>query len=186
MIGKPQGYDDAVAMTAGDFPRLPAGGYVCKVINVKLGKSQNGNEMLILALDIAEGQYEDFFRKQYDRMLGFNKDAKWPCLYRQVTCGNSVGLFKGMVSAFEKSNPGFAVTFPFDESTLARKIVGGAFREEEYIRNDGKSAMSIRCFSLRPVEGITEIEPPAPKMLEQTQTAQTFGGQAISNEAIPF
>ena len=51
---KVQGYEEAQAMT-GEYERLNAGGYICKIISAKEEKSKSGKRMLVLALDIVEG-----------------------------------------------------------------------------------------------------------------------------------
>lgn len=189
MIYMPDGYSEAPAVIGGEFPKLPAGGYVCRVVKAQFGQSKSGLDMLTLAIDIADGGYKDYFRKAFDRAVTYRKDAKWPCQYYQLTGGESVGRFKGLVQSFEESNDGFIVAFPFDETLLSGKLIGGVFREEEYIsQRTGKSAMSIKCYSLQPVEGITEVPPPQPKMLEkpQDETGGAFGGQTLNDDAIPF
>lgn len=60
---KVQGYEEAQAIT-GEYERLNAGGYICKIISAKEEKSKSGKRMLVLALDIVEGDKKRFFQKQ--------------------------------------------------------------------------------------------------------------------------
>ena len=61
---KVQGYEEAQAIT-GEYERLNAGGYICKIVSAKEEKSKSGKRMLVLALDIIEGDKKDFFRNRF-------------------------------------------------------------------------------------------------------------------------
>ena len=76
MMDMINGFDNATAIMGGGSQQLPAGVYVGKVVNVKLGKSQKGDEMLTLAMDIAEGDHKDFYRKQFDRKAQYKKEGE--------------------------------------------------------------------------------------------------------------
>ena len=52
---KPEGYDEAQAMT-GESQALPAGLYVCKII-MAIETKRKGKSTLEIAYDIAEGEY---------------------------------------------------------------------------------------------------------------------------------
>ena len=76
-------------------------------------------------------------------------------------------------------NPGYK--WNWNEKSLEGKLFGGVFREEEYINRNGGLSTAVKLISIRPVEGITEIEPPAKKVLENNNNlAENFG------EEIPF
>lgn len=64
---KLQGYDEAQAIT-GEYERLEAGGYICKIKSAKEEKSKTGKKMLVLALDITEGEKKDFFKRDLMRI----------------------------------------------------------------------------------------------------------------------
>lgn len=178
MIKKPANWDSVEAIT-GNYKKLPAGGYVCSIVRAECTKSKNGKEMLKLAIDIAEGEYKDFYLNQYLQEQERNKEqAKWRGSYYQLTEGDSMGRFKGMLLNIEKSNPGYK--WNWNEKSLEGKLFGGVFREEEYINRNGGLSTAVKLISIRPVEGITDIEPPAKKVLENNNLAENFG------EEIPF
>lgn len=160
---KPQGYDQAAAIT-GDFQALPAGGYICKILKAEEVTSQTGRPMLVLLFDIAEGEYKDFFRAQYDRIKDSNPDAKWGGVYRQLTDGKSIGFFKGMVTSIEVSNTGYK--WNWDEKTLTGKLFGGVFGREQYESYNGDLKWSTKCQNIRSVEAIKKgVEIPEDKLL---------------------
>lgn len=178
MMNKPANWDSVEAIT-GEYKKLPAGGYVCSIVRAECTKSKNGKEMLKLAIDIAEGEYKDFYLNQYLQEQERNKEqAKWRGSYYQLTEGDSMGRFKGMLLNIEKSNPGYK--WNWNEKSLEGKLFGGVFREEEYINRNGGLSTAVKLISIRLVEGITDIEPPAKKVLENNNLAENFG------EEIPF
>lgn len=178
MMNKPANWDSVEAIT-GEYKKLPAGGYVCSIVRAECTKSKNGKEMLKLAIDIAEGEYKDFYLNQYLQEQERNKEqAKWRGSYYQLTEGDSMGRFKGMLLNIEKSNPGYK--WNWNEKSLEGKLFGGVFREEEYINRNGGLSTAVKLISIRSVEEITDIEPPAKKVLENNNLAENFG------EEIPF
>lgn len=149
---KPEGYESATAFT-GEFETLPAGGYVCRIIKATVEQTKESmKDVLIILFDIAEGEYKDFYKKQFDRKKADNPDAKWQGIYRQLTEGKSLSFFKGMITAIENSNPGYI--WDFDETKLKGKLFGGVFGQEEYKGNDGNIKLSTKCRIIRSVEQI--------------------------------
>ena len=73
MMNKPANWDSVEAIT-GEYKKLPAGGYVCSIVRAECTKSKNGKEMLKLAIDIAEGEYKDFYLNQYLQEQERNKE----------------------------------------------------------------------------------------------------------------
>lgn len=181
MITKPNDWDTVEAQD-GSFKRLPAGGYVCRILQATKSQSKNGNEMLVICFDIEGGEYNSYFSKMFEQnMVKDGANAKYPNggIFRQVTCGNSTGIFKGVIQNIEKSNQGYV--WNWDERTLVGKFFGGVFRDEEYISSrDGQVKTSVKCIAVRPVEGIENIAIPTPKKVEQTQST------AMNDVDIPF
>ena len=64
---EPKGYKDAQSYTDGF--KLPAGGYVIKIISAEGGQYSDGNEFLEIKFDIAEGEYRGFYQKQYENQM---------------------------------------------------------------------------------------------------------------------
>ena len=68
------GYKEAKATNFNGVERLPAGGYVLRVLDVK-EESYDWGDVVVLRFDIAEGEQKDFFYKQYKAMSDEYK--KW-------------------------------------------------------------------------------------------------------------
>ena len=188
-MNKPTGWEEAKAIT-GEFQSLPAGGYICQIVKAEVAISRKGAEMLKIAFDIADGEYLGYFRDRYENNAKQHDDAKWPAggVYYQLTGGDSVGRFKGLIATIEESNAGY--TWDWNEKSLTGKLFGGKFREEEYIgTNDGKIHSSVKCINILPAEGITEIPVPEKKTVDGANSAYGNGNTFstnVSSEEIPF
>ena len=186
---KPQGYDEAPAYT-GSFPQLPPGGYICKIKKAAMTTTKSGKEQMVLMIDVVDGYHKGFFQQAFDRNT--QSDKKWPNggQYRQLTEGNSLPFFKGMITAIEESNAGF--TFDFDEKKLAGKMVGCVVGREQYKKDNGELAFATKIMQIRSVEAIKAgVEPPEDKLLESQQTSSSagfgFGTEVVfDDDDVPF
>ena len=185
---KPPGFDEATAIKGGGFPQLPPGGYICRIVEAKEQQSKSKRNMMVIALDIAEGEYKDFYGKQFQRRRAENAEAKWPCLYYQMMEGDdyTMGRLKGMLIALEESNANFKVaSWDWDEKKLKKLLCCGVFREEEYLNHEGKVRTSVKCISILPKADLPTVKVPEKKTLEPSQ--QNNGGWGdIPDEDIPF
>ena len=167
-MNKPNGYDEAEAKVGGgDFPQPPAGGYVAKIVTAEIKKSARGNEMLVIGVDIADGEFKDHWTKLAEK---FDKPF-YPSIF-QLTEGDHVSYFKGLISAIEQSNSGFK--FNFNEQDLIGKRLGVNLREEEYLNKEKEVKTSLKvAYFTTAQEAKAGLPPLAPKKLkaEQTQTA---------------
>ena len=84
-------WNQTEAADMGGFKRLPAGGYVCRVEAVREDKSRQGNDEIVLRLDIVEGPYAGYFSRDYlHAAKRFGEQAFWKGTYTQVTVGKSL------------------------------------------------------------------------------------------------
>lgn len=124
------GYEDAKKRAAyKGSTKLPVGGYVAKIKEVRYEKGEEGkSDMIVLAYDIAEGEYKDFFKKQFDENT--NEDKKWKgrtSLYVPKDDGSesdqwTQNTFARWVNAFEQSNDGYI--WDWDEKKWKGKMIG--------------------------------------------------------------
>lgn len=71
MIKKPSNWESVQAFS--DRQKLPLGAYVCKVLNALVASTQHGGQMLQLSFDIADGEYKDFYKRDYNASTLQNK-----------------------------------------------------------------------------------------------------------------
>lgn len=129
------GYDDAKKQAqASGVGKLPAGGYVCRVIGVKYTKGEEGkSDFIEIQFEIAEGEYAGFFQKQYE--ANTNEDKKYKGRTK-IYVPNDDGSekdgwtkksFASWTNAFEESNEGYL--WDWDEKKWKGKLVGIIFGE---------------------------------------------------------
>lgn len=188
-MNKPVGYDNAEAMTYGDYEKLEPGGYVCKIVGAEICSSRSGNEMLKLDIDIAKGEHADYYQRRYENSMKYNATgAKWQGCYYQLTQDKkqddrNVSRLKGLLITIEKNNPGFK--WNWNELDLVGKLFGGVFGEEEYRNYNKQVRTSTKLVYIQDIEGIENAKIPAKKGLEGTKLAKSMGTE-IPDEEIPF
>ena len=183
---------------ASEFVPLPAGGYIVELKNAKVKeyKNQSGDafERFEIAIDIAEGEFKDYYANDFCNQT--NEDKKWKGvlrLYMPKEDGSeqdewTKSRFKSFIEAVEDSNPGFH--WDWDESKLRGKKIGCLFRLEEWEYN-GKTGKKAQPFKAVPVEKIKSgnFKIPKEKLLEKNAsapTAPTPEFRDIPDEDVPF
>ena len=114
--------------------QLPKGAYVIRILAAKVVTTKSGLNQLLTCIDIAEGEYKDHYKAQFDRNT--SEDKKWPndgtfrlTIPYQGCADYIVTNWDSFFADLEDSNGGFA--FSGDEKTLKGKIIGGKFHIEE-------------------------------------------------------
>jgi len=168
-MNKPNSWDTTEAMVIGDFKTITPGGHICKIKQAKVDETRSGKEILIIMFDVAEGEFKDFYTTQYDERKKTKSDTKYQGIYRQLTEGNSLKFFKGILKSIEESNNGYK--WAWDETTLKGKLFGGLFGQEEWQNNNGDIKLSTKCTQIRTVQAIKDgVEAPAIKRLNGGST----------------
>lgn len=166
MIMKPQGYDEAPAFT-GESVTLPAGLYVCEIIQATEVVSRNERKQLALLFDIAEGEHKGFYAAQFAAAKRMDENAKWKGVHKQTEDGTSLSFFKGLITSIEKSNPGYS--FPWgkkdNEKSLVGKKFGAVMRRDQFLTNDGRKAFATKIIQVRSVEGLKDAKVPEDHLL---------------------
>lgn len=193
MIRKPQNWENVQVMT--DRAKLPVGAYVCKVKQAKVQENAYGDQ-LVIAYDIAEGDYKEFYNRDFQQNP--NPEKKWRGVIRvwipkddnSEKDETTKRMFKGMVTAFEDSNPGYK--WNWDESTLANKMIGVIYRNEEWEYNgkSGWTAKPLRCMSAGKVRsGDFTIPQDKPLRGDAYDTGSAYSAPAmtpVQTDDLPF
>lgn len=148
------GYAEAKAYT--EQERLPVGGYVLQIIDVKY-QTNDWGDIILLSFDIAEGEHKGFFKENYNQQTG--EDKKWKGTYRLRVPKDdgseqdqwTMRRFKTIITAFEESNSNYH--WNWDEQTLKGKTIGALFNNKEYELN-GRHGFFTNCHSLIAAEKI--------------------------------
>ena len=165
---KIENWDNIEAKGMDDFKALPIGAYECKIINaVENHNEESGKTTLKVMVDIARGEYKDYFKKRYDSNTAI--DRKWDNNATKYLAfeGENTSFFKGFITTVENSNVGYK--WNWDESTLRDKKIVGVFQYEQYKKQDGTKALKVRLTKFRSLDKLGEIEvSDSVKMLDGT------------------
>ena len=173
---------------------LPAGGYVAKILNAKVEEYSWG-EVLVISFDIADGEYKDFFSKQYKENT--REDKKWKGNFRLTVPQESNQYFDSQkrtfgnaIWAIEESNPGYH--WDWNEAALKGKMVGVLFRNFEWEMDDGRSGWSTECCTFVSVEDVRtgNFKQPKDKPLKRKESYSSNQCSEMveidSTEDLPF
>lgn len=178
---------------------LPVGGYIVNIMGAKVA-TYDGNdggkfEKLEISIDIAEGDFKDFYANDYRSQQ--SEDKKWKGVLRQYLPKEdgtekdewTKSSLKALIGAIEDSNPGYH--WDWDETKLKGKKVGCIFRNEEWEYN-GKTGFKAQAFKFVSVEKIKtgNYRLPKDKLLNNsTATADTSSAsnfKDIPDDDLPF
>ena len=119
--------------------RMPAGGYVCRIVKAFESVNKYDEPCLTLYLDVDEGEFKNYFGDIYKRRLERGRD-RYPCVYSQRTDEFSTRNFKRLIRLLELCNENFSCDVDggdiWDEREIENLKVGVVFREKEFKRGD--------------------------------------------------
>lgn len=132
-MDKFKGYEDAskAARVVGS-EKIPVGAYVCKILKAEYVRNEKFNTINVF-FDVSEGEYKDFFNKQYKENTA--EDKQWKGKAR-IYCPKDDGseqdewtkkTFARWTNALEDSNKGYS--WDWDESKWKGLTVGVLFGE---------------------------------------------------------
>lgn len=183
---------------SGTSKKLPAGGYICRLMNAKIENAKSsGLPMVVCQFDIADGEFANYYHNKYATDIKFRSEAKYQGIIRIPAVdaeGNARKGFNGFCGAVEKSND---IKLPTEDvpflNALKGAMVGIIFGREEVRFNDGSTAMVTKPKFYRSVETIQSgnYDVPEDVYLAPSKDSFTsdvnslFGGVPI-NEADSF
>ena len=150
-------FDKVEAKGMDDFKGLPIGAYECVIKDARLNHNEEtGKNTLKISIDIASGEYKDYFLKAYETDTRI--DRKWNNnAIRYIAYeGDNVAYFKGFLTVIENSNIGYK--WDWDETKLKGKKVCGVFQYEEYEKQDGTKGIKVRLSKFRSLDKLKDIE----------------------------
>lgn len=140
-MNKTPGYDEVQEYTGSRS--LPKGGYICTIVKLEEAVSKNGNDMIKVYLDIAEGDYKGIYTEKYKAQTN-PMTAKWKCIHYitvlDTTTKKTSSRFKTFITSVEKSNAGFVVANCWGDNFakfFKGKNVGVIFGDEWFVKDDG-------------------------------------------------
>lgn len=138
---------EEVKENTGDFRRPEVGGYIGIIKGVK---DEEDKEYLRLAIDIADGEFKDYYTELYEDL---DDDKKfWGLTAFASYKDKAAGFFKHFIKCIEESNRNF--NWNWDEKKLKGKKIGIVLREEEYLSKDNDIRTSMRINNFETIETI--------------------------------
>lgn len=177
------------------YESLPKGAYVCKILKAAEEPNKDGNGSHIeIAFDIAEGEYKDFYLKQFNENTNADKKWSWDArYYLGIPSDDSeewqIQNWDTFWTNVEDSNKGYC--FDGDGDKLKGKLFGGLFHIEQN-EKDGKVYSHTRLKWTRPAQDIRDNKYgnlPDDKLVSKTQAPANDGFLSLSEGAdgdIPF
>ena len=163
-----------------EYQALPKGGYVVRILGATVHENSNGQYVKIAA-DIAEGEYQGFYHRDYQNQQ--SEDKKWRCNYLlnvpkddgSEKDGWTKRRFKTFTEALEESNPGYH--FDWDGTKFKGLIIGGLFNEREYEKRDGNIGRATNFAQVCSVEMIrgNRYRLPEDRLLPKTGNSSNSG-----------
>lgn len=187
MMRKPNNWESVQAFT--DFPKLPLGAYVVKIQKAVVVQTGGYGDQLHVMFDIAEGEYAGYYTR--DWKANTRQDKRWRGVLR-IWLPTDDGtesdeltkrVLKGFVTSVEKSNAGY--TFDWNEASLAGKLVGVLYRNEEWDYN-GQHGWAVRPFRAISVDSVREGSFTLPKDKPLKNSANTPDLTPVVDDDVPF
>lgn len=193
MINKPRNWENVQA--AAERRKLPAGGYLVKIVGAKVAtyQTQMGGtvDKLEIALDIVDGEYKGFYNDDYKAQN--QEDKKWKGVLRQYLPKDdgtekdewTKSALKALTDAIEESNPGYH--WDWDETKLKGKLAGCLFQNQQWSMN-GRTGWKAQPFRMISADKIRsgKFEVPADKPLKELKAAESFPPAEEDDGDLPF
>ena len=186
-----KGYTQERALIIGEGNRLDAGNYICKILGVKCTNDKNGNPMLVIQYDIAEGEYKDYYQNLHKSKIETNKEAKYQGTKYQGMTGKSLKIYKGILTSLEKSNNiKLDGENGFDSEELKGKVFLGRFGEEEYLGDDNqiKTSTKLRYITSTDKKDLSILDKKVLKDIPRQQANDSFYSVEtnVEDDMLPF
>lgn len=145
--------------------KMPAGGYVCRIVKSEASVNRYNEPCLLLYLDVAEGDFKNYFGGIYSRRLE-RGDNKYPCVYNQRVGNKSKKYFDQLMEAIQASNADYICTRrdgeDWDEREVEGLLVGVVLQEKEFINSRGKVRVVLTPYEFKSVDEIRRKDFDAP------------------------
>lgn len=178
-MAKPTWYEEEEkkVMNA-DWEALEPGGHKLVIRKIEMTTSRAGNDMYVIHFDTTpDDRQPGYYSNAYVNDTRDNKvwpGRTWYVIDEKVNTPGKDGEpnyygRKNLVrftNAIEASNDGYIVNWDFPSTAInfldqfIGKKIGGVFRKEYYIKNDGKTGSSTKLVYFRKIEGVEEADIP--------------------------
>lgn len=200
------GYQDTRAAVKGTYELLQPDAYTCVILHADLSTSQADNPILVLYIDICEGEYSGYFKRfiDYGSTQPFFDQRKWrkAGICRQIISNNGrlSPYFKGLLECIEISNSGYHININnFEPAELIGKRCGFVFGENEYRKKDGTIGIGVYIaqpvttidvangnYKIPPLKKLDDKDKPQPQPAKKSADDYYYNTSAIDDSDVPF
>ena len=169
----------ATTDNGGTFEKLPAGPYVCRIVEMV---DEPSREYVNIVFDIAEGEHAGFFSDDWGKSHPYAHQLKLS--YKET----AQGPLKGRLEAIAASNPGFDPFAAWDADRLdmfTNRLVGVNVQYEEYERQ-GQVRERIFAFSpIVPAQSVRDgkVQPRETRRLNGG-VGKVGGGRVVTSQPV--
>lgn len=191
---KPSNYENT--QEYGSFKSLPPGGYVVVIRNAEETKSKKGKPMLRVAIDIAEGEYKNYFadlyraKKEKDPMKATWPNDGYMYILTEDQSGNCHRAFKSFCGAMEKTgNQVWDAEDNLMTEKMSGKFVGLTFgREQEEYQGKTYTKTKGRFWCTMDDIHSGNFNVPEDRVVENSSSELEIppGFNSVSDEDLPF
>lgn len=170
--------------------QLPIDAYISEIKDANVVNYATG-DVLLLLVDIAEGEQKDFFARDYRAQNGENK--KWRGILRlnlptddgSDRDATTKSIFNDAMACIEESNPGYR--WNWDEKSLKGKKIGHLSRESEWEFN-GRTGWRTELCYIKSVDDIRngKYKMPEKKPLKNKTQSVPAGFIEAGDDDLPF
>lgn len=179
--------------------QIPVGAYIGKIVGAKVEDyiaNNNPYQRLVLALDVTEGEYKDYYSKLLEAQQGGSYAPKYKGVLRlnipkegDAHEGMNKRILQGAIWCIEDSNKGYK--WDWDEAKLKGKVVGFSVRERDWIMEDATGLRSGTTTEIGKLESINDVragnvKPMKKRELRDSEKARLAQAQAETNAAATF
>lgn len=198
-ITKGTDYEQTTAFGQSEFKALPKGGYICKIIKIEEKSDKNGNPMIHVAFDVAEGEFKGYFMELWQFRKQNKKDEfkevkfpfegqSWIPTQDYEDRSKTSRKFKGFCTALEDSGIQVWNGNNFNMNAINGALVGVVYQNQEQEYN-GKRSWRAVPWAFRSVEAIRSDDffVPEDKALPQEESSDIPEGfQKMQDDDVPF
>lgn len=187
-------YQGFEAKKSSAFVQLPPpGAYIGEIQDAREDESYDkSRKIIVLMLEITEGEYKGQYHKVYDEQKGQFENVKYRGVLRLTppVDGDEPWVrrkFEGNLWCVEASNPGYQ--WDWNEKGLKGKKVGFSVRTNYYTGRDGKDKETTEIAQLEWIEDVQKgnIKPLNPRDQRKKGVSASESGTNVTGEIeVPF
>lgn len=176
------------AASANTAPKLPAGAYICKIVDAQISENDIGIKIKF-NIDIAKGEFAGHFQDYFDKKGEWNFNAVFTrYMIKEDVIDVYTKPFDDFLKILETCNPTYEHIPGNNTNQYKNLYCGFTFGEEEYKDKFGAIRTAVRVKFPCSIKAIREgkAKPPEPKKYHEDIQEKLTNMPDIPDEDLPF